>query len=283
MVSLPTATDIPSPTSTLLPLSPGPNASLSPTTDTSLVAWQSLPIAPTEISPRVREIYRLGQELGKNPNTFSNIGDCNATPTWFLSDFDLGPQYYSLGGYSNLQAVIDAFHGSFSRQSIAVRRGFSAASVLTPLWTDPTQCQHNEMPLACEVRLNKPAFAFILLGTNDVNHQEVFEANVRQILDYLIEQGVVPILATKADNLEGNYSINAIIARLADEYDLPLWNFWLAVQPLPDHGLQGDLSHLTWASNHFDDPVRMQAAWPWRNLTALQTLDFIWQAVTTQH
>jgi hypothetical protein len=164
-----------------LPLSPAPNVSLSPTTGPALVAWQSLPIAPTIISPRVREIYRLSQELGNNPNAFSNIGDCNATPTWFLSDFDLGPQYYSLGGYSNLQAVIDAFHGSFSRQSIAVRRGFTAASVLTPLWADPAQCQHTETPLACEVRLHKPAFAFILLGTNDVNHQEVFEANVRQI------------------------------------------------------------------------------------------------------
>jgi len=92
--------------------------------------------------------------------------------------------------------------------------------------------------LACEARLHKPAIAFILLGTNDASHPEVFEADVRQILDYLIEQGIVPILATKADDFEGDYSINATIARLAYEYDLPLWNFWLAVQPLPDHGLQ---------------------------------------------
>ena len=76
-VSLPTATDIPSPTPTLLPLSPGSSASLSPTTDPALIAWQSLSIAPTEISPRVREIYRLGLELGNNPNAFSNIGDCD--------------------------------------------------------------------------------------------------------------------------------------------------------------------------------------------------------------
>jgi hypothetical protein len=119
-VLLPTATDVPSPTPTLLPLSPGSSASLSPTTDPALVAWQTLPIAPTEINPRVCEIYRLSLELGNNPNAFSNIGDCDATTTWFLSDFDLGPQYYSLGEYGYLQAMIDAFHGSFSRQSIAV-------------------------------------------------------------------------------------------------------------------------------------------------------------------
>ncbi len=68
----------------------------------------------------------------------------------------------------------------------------------------------------------------------------------------------MPILATKADNLEGDQAINATIARLAYEYDLPLWNFWLAVQPLPDHGLQPDGSHLTWAGPYFDDPVRMR-------------------------
>ena len=29
------------------------------------------------------------------------------------------------------------------------------------------------------------------------------------------------------------------------------------------------------ARNFFDDPVRMKNAWPWRNLTALQTLDVV--------
>jgi hypothetical protein len=102
-----------------------------------------------------------------------------------------------------------------------VQRGFTAAFVLTPLWADPTQCQHNETPLACEGRLHKPAFAFILLGANDISYQEVFEADVRQILEYLIEQVIVPILANEADNLEGDYSIKTTITRLADEYGLP--------------------------------------------------------------
>jgi hypothetical protein len=45
----------------------------------------------------VRAIYRLGNVLGNNPNTFSKVGDCEAKPTWFLSDLDLGPLYSSLG------------------------------------------------------------------------------------------------------------------------------------------------------------------------------------------
>lgn len=240
-----------------------------------------MPVAPSEVSNQTRAIYQHGQELGNNPNAFSKIGDCDSTPTWFLGDFDLGPRYYSLGTYDYLLPVINAFQGSFGRTSIAVQRGFNTASVLTTLWSDPKQCGKNETPLACEVRLQRPSFAFITLGTNDIYRQDKFEDEMRQILDYLIEQGVIPILATKADNLEGDHAINATIARLAYEYNLPLWNFWLAVQPLPDHGLQDDDAHLTWASNHFEDPFRMQAAWPWRNLTALQILDLVWRDVTS--
>jgi hypothetical protein len=241
-----------------------------------------MPVIPAAINERVREIYTHGLELGNNPNAFSKIGDCDTSASWFLTSFDQGSNTYSLGSYSNLQKVIDQFHGSYARTSIAARKGFVAASVLSPLWSDTSKCQANETPLACEIRINRPSFAFILLGTNDYNHQQEFEPNMRKILDTLIAAGVVPILATKADNLEGDYSLNATIARLAYEYDLPLWNFWRAVQPLPSHGLQSDRSHLTFAPNYFNDPARMQNAWPWRNLTALQTLNAVWRGVTGQ-
>ena len=85
------------------------------------------------------------------------------------------------------------------------------------------------------------------------------------------------ILATKADNLEGDHSINAAIAEIAYEYDIPLWNFWAAVQPLPDNGLTEDGFHLTYAQPFFDDPFRMEQGWPWRNLTALQAIDTVWK------
>ena len=54
----------------------------------------------------------------------------------------------------------------------------------------------------------------------------------------------------------------------------------LAVQPLADHGLSGDGFHLTFARNFFDDRARMKSAWPWRNLTALQTLDAVHKGLT---
>lgn len=245
--------------------------------------WQEWPVVPGMVSARTKTIYQHGQELGNNPQAFSKIGDCESTPTWFLGSFDGKPGDYSLGSYTNLQPVINTFHGSYGRTSLAAGRGFTSANALTSLWADRKSCEANETPLACEIRVNRPAFALIMLGTNDVYHQDTFETNMRKILDFLVEKGVVPILATKADNLEGDHAINATIVRLAYDYDIPLWNFWLAVQPLPDHGLQPDGSHLSWAGPYFDDPVRMQAAWPWRNLTALQVLDVVWRNVTDQH
>jgi len=109
---------------------------------------------------------------------------------------------------------------------------------------------------------------------------EEYDKYMRRVIDRIIETGALPIIATKADNLEGDYSINATIAQIAYEYDIPLWNFWAAVQPLSNHGLSSDNFHLTFARNFFDDPVRMKSAWPWRNLTALQTLDAVRRGLT---
>jgi len=63
---------------------------------------------------------------------------------------------------------------------------------------------------------------------------------------------------------------------------LPLWNFWRAVQPLPSHGLQPDNEHLTYAYSDFSNLINFQFAWPWRNLTALQVLDSVYQGVSSQ-
>jgi hypothetical protein len=228
------------------------------------------------------EIYQQGLALGNNPGAFSKVGDCGSTPAWFLGDFDRGPRYYQLGDYQSLEEVIQAFQGSFGRTSLAARAGFNASSVFTTLWADRSQCESNETPLDCEYRLQRPILAFIMLGSNDVWHKDSFEPQMRKIIESSIEHGVIPVLSTKADNDEGDGSLNATIARLAQEYQVPLLNYWLAVQPLPDHGLQEDGVHITWAPNRFDDSQVMQHGWPVRNLTALQILDAVWRKVTGQ-
>lgn len=244
-------------------------------------AWQLMPVIP-KISKTARQIYQHGLEMGNNPHAFSKVGDCGSTPSWFLGDFDRGPKYYSLGDYQYLSGVIQQYAGSFGRTSLAAKSGFNASSVFTTLWADRSQCLANETPLACEYRLNQPSIALITLGTNDVWHQDVFESKMRAIIDYSIQNGVLPVLATKADNDEGDGSINATIVRLANEYEIPLWNYWRAVQSLPDQGLQPDGAHITWGPNRFDDPQAMTRGWTIRNLTALQTLNAVWRGVTGQ-
>lgn len=242
--------------------------------------WQSLPVIP-DLSPRAVAILKDGLARGNNPHVFSKIGDCESQASWFLGDFDGKSENYRLGAYQNeLQPVIAYYSGSFSRISLAARPGFSAASLLAPIWADKQVCQKGESPLACELRVNRPLVAFILLGSNDASNPKTFEGHMRTILDETIAQGVLPVIGTKADNVEGDYFINATIARLAYEYGVPLWNYWRAVQPLPNHGLQADGVHLTFAPPLFDDPVAMQKAWPVRNLNALQILQRVMEKTT---
>jgi hypothetical protein len=230
------------------------------------------------LSARARQVLQAGIARGANPRAFAKVGDCETITDWFLVDFDKGARFYDLGPYTSLQPVIDFFAGSFARKSAASMRGFTAASALSPIWADPKVCQSGETPLGCEYRLQKPAMAFIMLGTNDVNHKATFETNLRQVLDQTLALGILPVMVTKADNLEGDNQINLTMARLAYEYELPLWNFWAAVQPLPNHGLVEDNAHLTHAPNLFSTPDTLQMAWPVRNLTALQMLQAVMNA-----
>ena len=243
--------------------------------------WKEMPVVPTRLSDRARAIYEYGLAQGTDPTHFSIIGDCQNVSSYFLSAFD-HPDEYSLGQeYAYLKPTIDYYQGSFSRKSLAVKGGFNAAAVISPLRADPKSCQPGESPLDCELRTWNPSIVIVSMETWwSEKPAEEYDKYMRRVLDRIIETGALPIIATKADNLEGDNAINATIAQIAHDYEIPMWNFWLAVQPLPHHGLSGDGFHLTFSRNFFDDSFRMKSAWPWRNLTALQTLDAVHKALT---
>ncbi len=263
------AADVPTETLTEVPIS-------TPRPTLTADEWKTLPIVPA-ISDTAHAIYQHGLEMGNNPQAFSKVGDCQTSTDFFLVDFDR-PGQYSLGDkYAGLQTTIDYYQGSFSRQSLAVKDGFNVAAVVSPLRADPKQCNAGETPLACEYRLNRPTVALISMETNFKQRTaEEYGKYMRQIVEYTISQGIVPILGTKADDKEGNNSINAEIAMIANEYDIPVWNFWAAAHTLPNQGFDTGLNdgfHLSFSRNFFDKPKNMLSAWPWRNLTALQVLD----------
>ena len=240
--------------------------------------WKSLPIVPEGVSDAMKEVYQRGLADGHFADRFSKFGDCLNNPTYFLSSFDDGT--YQLGEeYAYLQDTIDHFAGSWSRISIASKGGMNVAAVQTLYYTNPEFCSSSESPMVCEIRVNNPSIILISYSEWWADKPTAgFEERLRAVVDYVLSQNVVPILGTKADNYEGDDSINTAIARIAFDYQLPLWNFWAATYPLPLHGLSDEF-HLTFSQNIFDDPVRMESGWPWRNLTALQTIDAVYRSL----
>ncbi len=226
-----------------------------------------------EFSEHAKAILRAGIEAGNDPHAFSKVGDCDTSTSWYLQDYDREQVYYDLGQFEYLRPVLEFYRGSFGRLSLTAKPGFSAASVLSTFWLDYNICQYDELPLTCEYRIHNPLTVLISLGTNDGYNPPVFKDNLRQIIVMTLAQNRLPILMLKADNVEKNYSINQDIADLAAEYDIPIWNFWAAIQHLENGGLQEDGIHLTFYSNYFSDPHCWQTAWAYRNLTALQVLE----------
>ena len=263
-----------SPAPTLSPTPAPPSATPTPSTPTpdrrlNPQGWASWPVVPT-LSARAAEIYRQGLALGNDPHAYSTVGDCQSEPAVFLGIYATN-RYWLGKDYQHLQETVDFFKDAFSRQSLAVRDGLSAPSALTAKWADPKLCQPNESPVECDLRVHKPSLMFVNLGTNwraDAS-VDAYENYLRQIVDILIAQGTLPILSTKADNIEGGNRINLATARVAHDYDIPLWNLWLAVQDLPNHGLDPDRK----------DVYLSVEAWDRRSFTALMTLDSLRRAL----
>jgi hypothetical protein len=226
--------------------------------------WQEWPVVPA-LTRTFVETYRKGLLLGNDPHAFSKVGDCQSVVAAFLGVYDQPGVYALPAGEESLQATIDWFKGSWGRESQAVRGGFNVASVLSSFLADPKACQPGQTPLDCELGQHKPSMVLISMETGfEGRTAAVYEKYMRKIIEYALARGAAPVLATKADNFEGDHSINLTTARLALEYDLPLWNFWRAVQPLPNHGMDAgrpDKFHIS------------VEAWNERSYTALQVLD----------
>lgn len=242
--------------------------------------WQEWPVIPN-VSERARAIYQDGLKKGTNPGHFSKIGDCQVIQQYFLGLFDENPDQRLDGTpYENLLPTIKAFAGNWDRVSMAVRTGFNVASVLSTINSDPEKCKPSETPLQCEFRIWNPSIVVISMETWTPDRPtNLYEGYLRQIVEFSISRGALPILATKADNLEGDHSINLAVARVAIDYDIPLWNFWRAANALPNHGLLEDGFHLTNVRHDFKYPETMQYAWPVRNISFVQAFETVWKAV----
>ncbi len=207
-----TATQTTEPTATGMP-TPTPKATATPDLRPKPEDWQSWPIIP-DLSAAMLEVYRQGQDLGRDPRVFSVLGDCQSSPTYFLSKYDEG-RYTLEEGEEHLQETIDWYAGSFSHRSLTVKNGMTAPGALSPRWADPQQCESTETPVACEIRLSNPSLMLISLGTNwhpSTSHEEYVDY-LSEIVEITLDAGVIPVLSTKADNAEGDYNRNLAMWR----------------------------------------------------------------------
>ena len=257
----------------------------------STVPYESVDLTAYPVVPQslgqARVIFAAGQARGRAENVVAKVGDCNSIEWRFLHPFGLGE--YDLGAYGELAKVVEHFSASLAYRTYAAHNGLTVNGALDPVWASPAVCFANESPLVCELRLHNPSMAVIMFGTNDmiVLTPNQFDYYLRQVVRTTIQAGVVPILSTFPRHLafpDRSITFNQIVVLVAQEYDVPLINLWLALEPLPNHGIAGDGFHLSGtmqgAGMLTEDNLRY--GYTVRNLVTLQALDAIWQAVTSE-
>lgn len=272
----PTSTPTASPTPTATPTPEFPSSFPGPE-EINGVALDEIVVLSEAAMRHAREIYASGLEQGRRPDAFAMIGDSTIETPLFLARFDEGP--YNLGEYGYLQAVINHYAGSFARDSVAVRVGLHSWTAIDPMWADKAVCASGETPVACELRIQQPSVAIIRLGVNDQVGGDYFRRHMEEILRYTIEQGVVPILSTRPEPFSGDVN-NQVMRALAEDYDLPLWDFQRAASALPGSGLDGDAVHLTsFYAHDYTLPEALRRGHGLQNLTALMALDRVWRVL----
>ncbi len=243
----------------------------------------------------VHRIFANGRAMGNHPDVFSKVGDSITATSLFLDP--IGNSSYNLHGYDDLQAVINYFsqtslrdHYSFANTSLSARSGWTTADVLDPRRRTVGICLESETPLECEYRVNQPAIALIMFGSNDIGFMpsDEYAMNLRAIVQMTIEHGVIPVLSTIPDQPGSAQAgrvleFNQIIRDTARSFDVLLWDYWQALQGLPNQGISDDGIHPSYnlntlATAHFS-PDDLRYGYNMRNLTALMVLEAIWRDI----
>ena len=233
--------------------------------------WKNWPIIPTVIDPSLRKVYERGLSLGNDPHAFSIFGDCQTRPGEFFGIFETD-EVIIQSLPPELQETVEYFNGSFNRESSTAQDGTTPGALLWTQWhRGEFGCTFAETPVECEIRTHRPSFVIIQVGTHFESRNTEY---LRKIINQLLDAGIIPILATKADNREKDERINRDMAMLASEYDLPLWNFWAAVSDLPNRGLYTRSDRPLQGDIYLTDEAEIIH----RN-TGLEALDAVWRAV----
>jgi hypothetical protein len=277
----------------------------------SFTTLPAVPIITESMKLHLQAVFAQGLQRGNQPNVFAKVGDSITILSQYLND--LGSAAYNpsdpavAGPFTSLAATINYFRGqplpggvsfvttaseaapllpqpngtnSFNRASAAAHGGWTTSNLLDPA---------EGYPEAFELLTIHPSFALIMIGTNDVTMDIAsgggsagFQTRLTEVVQSALALGVIPVLSTIPDIAIGGgfaeataLAYNQIIANVAGQLNIPLWNYWLALQSLPFKGLSSDGVHPSssplGASNF--TPFGLQFGFNVRNVTAVQVLD----------
>jgi lysophospholipase L1-like esterase len=278
----------------------------------SFAAAPIVPLINPGMKAHLQAIYNQGLQMGNRPEVFAKVGDSISWEPNYLDD--LGSNYFNpsdpavAGSYTGLASTIGYFRflplpggirttegvpslaapllpqtngvNSFNRESLATYGGWTTSDVLSPA---------RGYPEASEMITIRPAFALIMLGTNDVDVDllsggtpQEFQSRLMSVVNTAISLGVIPVLSTIPDILPQGPTVeataleyNQIIADVASSLNVPLWNYWQALQTLPNKGISVDGVHPSSAplgTGNFTD-FGLLYGFNIRNLTAVEVLD----------
>jgi hypothetical protein len=147
--------------------------------------WRELPVV-SELSEKAKFILektKLTPSL--DATVFSKVGDCQMTANTFLGGYVRG-EYKIPPGF---ESTVQFFSKSMEADGVTSHRGLAINSVLNPMFgyaAGNKQCEKNETPLACELRINHPGIVIIGMGTNWAPKAETsFEKYLREEVDVI--------------------------------------------------------------------------------------------------
>lgn len=241
------------------------------------------PITPA-IARRLRAV-RSGAD-GLRADVFSKVGDSQTVNSGFMSC--LAPARVALGQYDELEATRTFFRGSsagrdsFARTSISAKVGARASFAL-------------EGALASELAANRPAYAVVMYGSNDIQYapsggMATYARDILRITDQLLARGVVPILSSAPPRPLRSQDVSAfgpggadvwaprfanVVRTVAQARQVPFVDLERELRAIPGFGIGSDKLHLSAAPRGacaFDDAA-LRYGMNVRNLVTLTALD----------
>jgi hypothetical protein len=235
----------------------------------------------------MRAVYLRGLAAGNRAAVFVKVGDSITQSGSFLWDY--GPTSaltrWSFGAYSDFEpprayfnaTLVDERHSSFDRESLAADSG----------WTSTRALAADAMLLRQELSTLRPSIALIMLGSGDVdvNEVSVFRANLTRVVQIVLAANVIPVLSTiprrtnsATTRMMWPFFVEAI-REVAAAQQVPLQDYWIAMEPLPGNGLSEDGEHPSvyrLPSGHAEPtdftPAGLAYGYNVRNLQTLATL-----------